>query len=343
MKYQGITIFKNKNCRSWYARYRAGGKQFYISAKTQLDCYNKLKKALKHKSKIKPKINTTPTLKEWFDKWLNLYKQNVKDKTKNDYMISMKYLKKLHNISLDKITSIQILEVLNTITFERRKQIVWELLSTLYSKATALEVAIKNPVLKIDKPKHKKINGEAFSNEDEIKLEKILIENNLDIFLVCLYQGLRRGEALAIESKNIDFEKKTLKITNSINEQEELDTTKNAYSKRTVPLFDKTLNILKKYKNVNGRIFNYKYKWCDTTFKPIIEKHFPNKNYKIHSLRHTFITRCQENNIPLHIIQKWVGHVTGSKVTNEVYTHIRENAEQKNYNILNNKLNDLKS
>ena len=33
MKYQGITIHKNKNCDTWYTRYRVGGKQYYISGR----------------------------------------------------------------------------------------------------------------------------------------------------------------------------------------------------------------------------------------------------------------------------------------------------------------------
>ena len=40
MKYRGITIIKRKDCNTWCARYRRNGKQFYISAKTQQDCYN---------------------------------------------------------------------------------------------------------------------------------------------------------------------------------------------------------------------------------------------------------------------------------------------------------------
>ena len=339
MKYQGITITKNKTCNTWYARFRKNGKQFYVSAKTQLDCYKKLKESIKKESKIKPKTPHIPTLKQWFDKWLTLYKKDVKLNTKKDYLKSMKYLEKFYDTQLDKITSIQILELLNTITFERRKQIVYELLSSLYNKAIKNEIISKNPIEKIEKPKHKKINGSALSNEDETILENAFIKENLDIFLVCLYQGLRRGEILAIESNDIDFNKKTLNINKAINEQNEFDTTKNSYSKRTIPLFDKTISILEKYKNTQGRIFNYKYKWCDTTLKSILEKYLPNKKYTMHSLRHTFITKCQENNIPLHIIQKWVGHITGSKVTNTVYTHIREVAEIENYNILNEKFN----
>ena len=38
MKYQGITIHKNKKCNTWYTRFRKNGTQIYISARTQKEC-----------------------------------------------------------------------------------------------------------------------------------------------------------------------------------------------------------------------------------------------------------------------------------------------------------------
>ena len=209
----------------------------------------------------------------------------------------------------------------------------------MFNTAIANEIINKNPILSIEKPKHKKENGLALTNEDEIKLEEICIKENLDVFLVCLYQGLRRGEVLALTGSDINIEDKTLTINKSLNEQNEFDTTKNFYSNRIMPLFDKTIKILKKYTDTNGRIFDYKYKWCDLTFQSILKRYNLNTKYSTHSLRHTFITRCQEKNIPLHIIQKWVGHNIGSKVTNAVYTHTRSDAELENIKIYNEKLN----
>lgn len=348
MKYQGISIIKHKTCTTWYARYRAGGKQFYISAKTQQQCYDKLKEALKQKSKLQIKQIKEPkqkhikktTLSEWFKKWVELYKQNVKYNTRLDYDKSFKYLTPLHNKELDSITTIEILELLNKIQYERRKQIVYDLLKALYDKAILNEVATKNPMLKIEKPKHIKINGLALSNEDEKILENILISDSIyDIYLVCLYQGLRKGEVLALTSDDINFEKMTLTINKALSSTDEIDTTKNVYSNRVMPLFEKTKNVLLKYKNTSGRIFTGQYRYSDQFFARVIKQNFPNTNYTMHSLRHTFITRCQEAGIPLHIIQKWVGHVNGSSVTNKVYTHIRENAEAENIEVLNKILN----
>ncbi len=350
MKFRGISILKRPNCKTWYARYRKNGKQIYISAKTQQDCYNKLKIALKQKAKSEAKEliqaeelkqNKAKQIKfiEWFNKWLELYKMNVKESTKRDYKATFNYLTRLYNIEINKITALDIIEILNKVTFERRKQKVYELLKDIFKKAKINKLVEDNPLETIEKPKHKKVNGLAFSNEDEKKLIEILNNKKLDIFLVSLYQGLRRGEALALNINDFDFEKKTLTINKSLNFKNEIDETKNIYSNRVMPLFENTIRIVEKYKNKQGRIFNYSQKQSAEIFKKIIEANFQQKKYTPHSLRHTFITKCQEANIPLHIIQKWVGHNIGSKVTNQVYTHTRELAELENIEKMNNYTN----
>ena len=53
-------------------------------------------------------------------------------------------------------------------------------------------------------------------------------------------------------------------------------------------------------------------------------------------MRSTFITRCQEMNIPEFIIQSWVGHTIGSKVTKSVYTKYNAQDNTKYINIFNN-------
>lgn len=341
MKYQGIKIIKNKSCSTWTARPTINGKQIYISAKTQQDCYNKLKEAIKRKNKTesKPIQKEKVSIKfiDWYKKWLDLYKRDVKRTTKEDYQNSINYLKEIYNTPLDQITSICILEQINKINFPRRRQKVYELLNDIFKKAEINEIINKNPVSKLDKPKHKKVNGLALSNADEKKLESILKSKNLDLYLVCLYQGLRRGEVLALTIEDIDFEQKTININKSINSRNKVDTTKNVYSNRIMPLFDKTQKILEKYKNTKGRIFNIECSKCQKIYLEIIKENF-DKNYTIHSLRHTFITNCQEIGIPLHIIQQWVGHNIGSSVTNQVYTHTRELAEIENIKTYNEKI-----
>ena len=345
MKYKGISIIKRKDCNSWSARFRKNGKQFTVSAKTQTACYNKLKVAMKKQEEIAEKLKRSNSLEpnaitfeDWFNKWLVLYKQNVKDGTKKEYFICLKYLNNVANLPINKITAINLMEQLNNIPGERTKQKVYEIASAIFEKALQNELIIKNPMAFIDKPKHKRINGLALSNEDEQKLENILISENLDLYLICLYQGLRRGEMLALTIADIDFTNKTLTINKSLNKKSQFDTTKNESSIRTMPLFDKTIKLLTKYKDrpKDERVFGACYGSSDKKFRKIINENFANKKYTLHSLRHTFITKCQEAGVPLHIIQRWVGHTIGSNVTNSVYTHSRELAELENIEKINN-------
>ena len=101
-----------------------------------------------------------------------------------------------------------------------------------------------------------------------------------------------------------------------------------------MPLFEKSIELLKQYENTTGRIFNFSPKIQKTTINAINKK--LNFHVKTKDLRSTFITRCQELTIPEFIIQSWVGHRIGSKVTSSVYTKSNKDVDNKYINILNN-------
>lgn len=113
MKYKGITIHKNKTCDTWYTRVRKNGKQIYISARTQREVYNKLKKEINEE--IKQIEIKSPTLLEWYKKWLVLYKVGkVKQTTLDDYTFLLKNLSiEIQNKPINEITIEDILMSIN--------------------------------------------------------------------------------------------------------------------------------------------------------------------------------------------------------------------------------------
>ena len=333
MKYKGITIHKNKNCNTWYTRFRKNGTQIYISARTQKECYNKLKKALLN-TDTQTKENSKITLEQWYYKWLELYKKNTKEETKRDYFNLMKNLESIKNKPIENISVEVILKILNSMTAERQKQKVYELLSMLFKKALDNEIITKNIISRIDKPKHIKENGKALTHaQEEIFIKECKKIKYGDLYLVALYQGLRKGEVLGITNEDIDFENNTLRINKAINTHNKFDTTKNKFSERIMPLFDKTKEILLKYKNKTGRIFNISYNKINNYTQKLNE--LVNFKFSIKYMRFTFITRCQEENIPEFIIQAWCGHQIGSNVTKQTYTKYNAEDNNKYINILN--------
>ena len=104
-------------------------------------------------------------------------------------------------------------------------------------------------------------------------------------------------------------------------------------------MFGLTKKILAKYADAcpTERI----YRWFNTTVlyrsleRLLKENGLP--RLTVHELRHTFISRCHEKGVEEMIVQKWVGHQIGSRMTKAVYTHISNDAEQEFIKLLNAK------
>lgn len=190
---------------------------------------------------------------------------------------------------------------------------------------------------------------EALTVKEEKKLETTLLKNDNiynSILLLQLYTGMRIGEILALSKDCVDFKNNTLTVYRTItrdkNDKVILGNHTKTYDKktgvdkgkRTFPLSVKVSKLLKKLlanplTNINNLIFwDYKRNTFITDGELNSYLNRLNNKEKIteklhtHKLRHTFITRCQEKGIPLVVIQSLVGHVTGSSITNEVYTSV---------------------
>jgi len=184
-----------------------------------------------------------------------------------------------------------------------------------------------------DQKQFAKKQKRALTVEQEQKfIEQCLA--NLDLYeplLICCTQGLRKGEMLALKPNDICITSNTLRIDESFDDQNPDDLqTKNRDSNRVMPMFKLTKQILSKYAHAepNERIYNISTAVLYKRFAKLIDKHDLPK-ITVHELRHTFITRCHEKDVDELIIQKWVGHAKGSRMTKAVYTHIADDAERK--------------
>lgn len=333
IKYNNVTIKKHKIKNLWYTRIRINGKQKYISAKNQNECLRKLKEIIKERDNktTEQLYNQNYTLETWFNEWLKVYKvksgNELKQTTIKDYEKMTKHFNKYKDIKLDKFNNLMLSNLLNDIPYPRTRQKMFETLKQLFKKAQANNIIKNNPMQDIEKPKYT-CEEKTILNEKE---EKLFIEecykNKIgDFCLICLFQGLRRGECLALTRADIDFINKTITINKSINPSTTETNTKNDYSNRIIPIFSNAEKILENYKNLakEERLFNFSQSVINKNFEKIRKK--LNLKITIHSLRHNFITKCSELGIQEHIIQKIVGHAKDSRITKKVYTHVREKA-----------------
>ena len=327
LRYKGKAVKKRADGRYWARYYDKEGKQHSVYGKTQRECYNKLRRAVNQVDNGN-KATQSYTLGEWLTKWLELYKAGKVKHSTLDQM--QRYLKEVPQDvltkPLKKVTSMDLQGYFNSIEYPRKKEKIYTYLKDALNKAAKNKLIADDIFDGIEKPKHNKKQSNALTREEEaIFVAGCKKSRQGDLFLFCLYQGVRLGEALALTYEDIDFDKKTITINKSIDTLGELTTPKTATSIRTIPLFKNTQELLTV--GNSGKVFKYDRKTYQHVMVTTCAK-LGIKNISIHSLRHTFATRCSEAGIAPKVVQKWLGHST-LDMTMNIYTHVNRDFEQK--------------
>ena len=158
-------------------------------------------------------------------------------------------------------------------------------------------------------------------------------------FYILFYTGMRKGELLALNWEDIDFTKKTIKISKSLRMRKDakLERPKTTSSFREIKMINCVYDMLSSAKQEQGRIFSEGTitgetlrRKCKKNFKAIDE----NKNFRVHDLRHSFASMCIENQIPVEVISQYMGHKNITTTLN-VYSHLYPNAQNKLVDKLN--------
>ena len=168
------------------------------------------------------------------------------------------------------------------------------------------------------------------------------------IFIFLVNTGLRIGEALALTHDDIDYNNKTVNINKTISRVKIRDSSakenrsyeyiitkpKTDTSTRIVDLNNTAIWALDEIKRRNkeqnivqsnyvfsseaGNFFNPRS--IEDTMKRIC-KRAGLEYYGLHSLRHTFASRCFQKGVPVEIVSKILGH-SSPMITTKVYIHI---------------------
>jgi len=197
--------------------------------------------------------------------------------------------------------------------------------------------------------------ADCFNDQEFKKLISVVDEERTKIaFLLGAYCGLRSNEIRYVNIKDIDFERKLLKVTK--------DGAKYA-KERYVPLNIRFCKILKRYikkyqkyfrdgyliylyrytKNphankisnirLRSRFNEYAKKANIKSYCGVDRAGHPRTRYHVHTLRHFFASKCFEKGIPLKIVSIWLGHKSIA-TTADIYVHL----ETKKYNELINRV-----
>ncbi len=349
MARKGENIF-HRNDGRWEARYIKGYtingqyKYGYLYGKSYKEVKEKRIKTLMNLEKIVKKEknnNDLIFLYEKINQWLDYQKISIKQSTYTYYYsVVNKHIKPyLGNILLRDINE----ELINNFTLNKINKSNLKM-STIKEIIIILKQILFfcNINLKIKLPKITKNNINILEKNDKLLLEKYIC-NNINEYtigiLISLYVGLRIGEICALKWENIDLNTGIITVKNTVVRVKDMSNnssnktkliitkTKTENSMREIPINSNLNEILKKFKgnkNDDFYIITSSKKFIDprnyyNQYKKIL-KNCGLKNYKYHTLRHTFATNCIELGLDPKSLSEILGH-SDIKITLSLYVH----------------------
>lgn len=192
----------------------------------------------------------------------------------------------------------------------------------------------KNPTQQTLLPRQTKSEIQAFSREDQQRIEEQCTnQKNLPI-LLALDTGMRIGEILGLQWRNIDWRNATITVRQTsqrvkIGEKTELriDSPKTEASQRIIPMTKRLTTLLKELKQESQSQFIFEGKEGHPLDQRTIRYRFEQlkkqsgvEDLPFHALRHTFATRCMEAGVNITTMSALMGH-SSVKLTLDIYTN----------------------
>ena len=218
--------------------------------------------------------------------------------------------------------------------FSRRSvQMHRDILNMIFNDAIIESGLRFNPCVAVSVPRNLPTKKRELPKDDAIEAVKAGKDAPFGLFaLVCLYTGLRRGEALALRYEDIDRAAGVIRVTKSvefIGNNPHIKQPKTAAGTRAVPLLEPLADVLPDKKS--GLVFpredgelltkiQYRKRWakyCEAIGHEITA----------HQLRHGYATILYEAGVQDKDAQELLGHSSIS-VTRDVYTHIRQSQKE---------------
>lgn len=336
--------------------------------------YNQLRADIDNGDYSPQKQSDLTTFKEVYESWLETYIPTVKPSTANktqewfrDHIIT-EFGDKL----IDKITPADCQKSMNIWSKNLvRYKTFGNYASRVFHYAVILGLRADDPMKRIIVPKSgKKSTRKSKDNFwDRRELQRFLQQLDHEtiekqaMFRMFAFTGLRRGELLALQWRDIDMKEQTLRVTKTLvqpnsdtrrNTKNDEQTPKTPAGKRTVPIDGSTIKILKAWQSEQRKIFNQEKriklnqlvfttaenkhlslpqpgKWLDEIIAKINDNSkVPLKRITTHGFRHTFATLLYESDpkITPKDVQKILGHDT-VQVTMDIYTHATQEGQKR--------------
>ena len=268
----------------------------------------------------------TITFEEVYEKWSEIHFEKVSASNVNGYKAAFNTCKDLWNmkfvdIKLDHLQQVVDNSGKNTPTLKKLKI----MFGLMYDYAVIHEIVSQDKremvrYVDISKPGNPNAYDRKPFTKKAIKALWDAESSNvyLSVVLMLIYTGVRIGEMLDLEKKDVHLDERWFYVKES----------KTEAGIREVPIAEKIVPFFKQWMQQDcdhlictpdGKPFEYR-NYYDSYWTPLM-KDLSLSKYTPHCTRHTCVSLLTEAGVDERIIQKIVGH-KGQNVTQVVYTHL---------------------
>lgn len=297
------------------------------------------------------------TFAEVADDWERVHREEISQRTWNNYLPHYLEIKRRHGKkTIEEVSAVDVINHLTAAKAQGYSATVVNSIRSIYrmifDHAIANDLARYNPVTSVKLPKGLKRGKRTAPTDEQIRT----IFNNTDkpfglfaLFLLCT--GLRKSEALALTWNDVDFIKKEISVTKSldygVSTSPTIKSPKTDAGIRTVPIVDILHDLLQEAKTISGSdllfpaqdsnrsgkgggymtLRGYEGAWqryCEST--GLIDNGKP--SITAHNLRHGTATLMFELGVDELTAQRILGH-SRVEITREIYTQLREAQNRK--------------
>jgi integrase len=300
------------------------------------------------------------TVDTWFEYWISMKKKTVRYSTVTNHI--NRYTANIKDVIGNRLVS-EVKPVHCQQIFTRMADQGYKSSSMHITKETLhglLEFAVENDLIATNPCKRSVKTNIGVSSapkealtipEQRAFVEMVRATKYGNQFLFALQTGLRVGEIIGLQWKDVNFKKRTVTVSRTMKywyDKEDpgwlVGEPKTVHGYRTIPLTDEAIRILKSQREKNAKIPVIGMEWRDQVFlgdngqppREMVYYHALTEMCKangmrsvtMHILRHTFATRCIEAGMIPKTLQKILGH-SSINITMNLYVHITEDEKNK--------------
>ena len=343
-----------KDGRSWvFIQYSKGldGKRHQYQSQAYMTEEEAIQAEKIYLNKYKDvEVNPHMTFKEAYTIYYDYQKDKIKDSTLKTYRDRIKYMGLLDNVELvnlnwdlyqkwrAQMNKTNLCDRYKTDIQKFIKQVInfaekqWDFnLRKFYNKLEPFKT-----------PGALKKEMDFYEPEEFFKFISVVDDLRYKCFFELLYYcGLRRSEARGLQWKHIDFNNKTLTVSQQVlnpsnsNASTEwyISSTKTEASNRTIPISTTLLNDLAELKKTNERLSKFKQTWFllgDDVPMATGRMYFYRDKYaekagirriRLHDFRHSCASALISGAAPITAVSNFLGHSETTE-TLETYTHM---------------------